>query len=59
MAQWAASRPDVSHVPIRIRLGADVMAEDGFHPGEPVYRACGEAIAAHLAARQLQRTETP
>jgi hypothetical protein len=26
------------------------MARDGFHPGEPVYRACGEAIAAHIAA---------
>jgi hypothetical protein len=25
------------------------MAIDGFHPGEPVYRACGEALAAHLA----------
>ena len=25
------------------------MAEDGFHPGEPVYRACGEALAAHIA----------
>ena len=22
------------------------MASDGFHPGEPVYRACGEALAA-------------
>jgi hypothetical protein len=25
------------------------MASDGFHPGEPVYRACGEALAAHVA----------
>ena len=25
------------------------MAEDGFHPGEPVYRACGEAFALHIA----------
>ena len=25
------------------------MAEDGFHPGEPVYRICGEALAAHIA----------
>jgi lysophospholipase L1-like esterase len=25
------------------------MASDGFHPGEPVYRACGEAIARYIA----------
>ena len=22
---------------------------DGFHPGEPVYRACGEALGRHVA----------
>ena len=22
---------------------------DGFHPGAPVYRVCGETIAAHIA----------
>ena len=25
------------------------MAEDGFHPGEPVYRRCGEALATFIA----------
>ena len=25
------------------------MAPDGFHPGEPVYRVCGEALARHIA----------
>jgi lysophospholipase L1-like esterase len=49
MARWAATRPDVSHVPIAIRLDAGCMASDGFHPGEPVYRACGEALARHIA----------
>jgi hypothetical protein len=29
------------------------MARDGFHPGEPVYRACGEALAAHVARLPL------
>lgn len=52
-AAWAAARRrergDVSHVPIAVGLGPENMASDGFHPGEPVYRACGEAIAAHLA----------
>ena len=25
------------------------MADDGFHPGEPVYRAVAQALAAHIA----------
>jgi hypothetical protein len=32
-----------------MELGPEVMAHDGFHPGEPVYRTCGEALAAHIA----------
>jgi hypothetical protein len=49
MARWAAAREDVSHVPIEISLDASCMASDGFHPGEPVYRVCGEALARHIA----------
>jgi len=49
LARWAATRRDVSHVPIAMSLGADAMASDGFHPGEPVYRTCGEALARHIA----------
>lgn len=49
MARWAATRHDVSHVPIVLDLGRHNMAADGFHPGEPVYRACGEALAEHIA----------
>jgi lysophospholipase L1-like esterase len=48
MARWAASRSDVSHVPIAVDLGPESMAADGFHPGEPVYRCCGEALADHI-----------
>jgi lysophospholipase L1-like esterase len=51
LARWAATRRDVSHVPLPIALDAAMMASDGFHPGEPVYRYCGEAIAAHIAQR--------
>jgi len=57
MARWAATRGDVSHVPISLSLGAQNMAGDGFHPGEPVYRACGEALA-HFIAGRLTNTET-
>ena len=49
MAGWAAGRQDVSHVPIAVTLGPDVMARDGFHPGEPVYRLCAQALATHIA----------
>jgi len=55
LAQWAATRGslrgDVSHVPMPVPLGRQVMAHDGFHPAEPVYRACGELLALHLAQR--------
>ena len=50
LRQWAATRSDVSCVAIDLALEPRWMARDGFHPGEPVYRACGEAIAAHIAA---------
>ncbi len=51
VARWAATRDDVSHVPIALDLGPEHMAPDGFHPGEPVYRATGEALARFIAHR--------
>jgi lysophospholipase L1-like esterase len=45
MARWAPTRDHVFHVPIALQLAPAAMSIDGFHPGEPVYRACGEAIA--------------
>jgi lysophospholipase L1-like esterase len=56
MAQWAARRSDVSHVPFDLRLNRGVMAADGYHPGEPVYRQCAAAMARHLAREVLPRT---
>jgi hypothetical protein len=49
LARWTRSRTEVSHIGIALELGPDVMAPDGFHPGEPVYRICGEALAMHIA----------
>lgn len=49
MARWASTRADVSHATFALEIDAAGMASDGFHPGEPVYRACGEALAAHVA----------
>ncbi|MES2098610.1 MAG: SGNH/GDSL hydrolase family protein [Pseudomonadota bacterium] len=45
MASWAASKSNVFHAPIELQLAPGAMSRDGFHPGEPVYRACGEALA--------------
>ena len=55
VAQWAAGRSDVSHVPIDLPLNRGVMAIDGFHPGEPVYRVCGVALAEHIATQVWPR----
>jgi lysophospholipase L1-like esterase len=54
VARWAATRDDVSHLPIDYALGPEHMAADGFHPGAPVYRACGEALASFIAERLIQ-----
>jgi hypothetical protein len=49
LARWAATRRDVSHIHIDFDLSPAAMAVDGFHPGEPVYRYCANAIALHIA----------
>lgn len=54
LARWAATRGDVSHARFALELDAASMASDGFHPGEPVYRVCGEALAAHVASLPLR-----
>ena len=58
MSRWAATRGDVSHVPIAFELGAQHMAEDGFHPGEPVYRICGEALAGFIVEHLFRTART-
>ena len=45
----AAQRNNVHHVPIALQLSPAAMSRDGFHPGEPIYRACGEALARFVA----------
>jgi len=54
LARWAATRADVSHASFSVELDAAGMASDGFHPGEPVYRACGEALALHAARLEVR-----
>lgn len=49
LQRWAATREDVSLVDMQMPLNRGVMAADGFHPGEPVYRYCASVIAEHIA----------
>jgi len=49
LGRWVATRDDVSHAHIDLVLSTATMASDGFHPGEPVYRVCGEALGRHVA----------
>jgi lysophospholipase L1-like esterase len=50
LARWAASRADVSRVPMRLQPDPAAMADDGFHPGAPACRRYGQAIAGHIVA---------
>ena len=53
MATWAAGKPNVFHTPIALQLAPAAMSRDGFHPGEPVYRACGETLARYVVRHIL------
>jgi lysophospholipase L1-like esterase len=59
LSHWAAARSGVSCVQIPLTLGAETMASDGFHPGEPVYRACGEALANFIADELTSKETSP
>jgi lysophospholipase L1-like esterase len=48
---WTMTRGDVSRVQMDLPLKPALMAVDGFHPGEPLYRYCGTTIALHIAQR--------
>lgn len=56
---WAGTRRDVSHVPLNLRLNRGVMASDGFHPGEPVYRQVAIALADHIHAHLRPAASSP
>ena len=47
---WAALQPAVSHLPFDLPLADPaLLARDGFHPGAPLYRLWGDAMARHIA----------
>jgi lysophospholipase L1-like esterase len=59
LRHWAGTRRDVSHVPLNLRLNRGVMASDGFHPGEPVYRQVAIALADHIEAHLRASSSNP
>jgi lysophospholipase L1-like esterase len=59
LSRWAATRGEVSCLQIPLTLGAETMAIDGFHPGEPVYRTCGEALANFIADELTSKETSP
>ncbi len=44
-----ASKSDALHLPFDLPMTADVMAEDGFHPGPVIYREWAARVAARIA----------
>jgi len=54
LQHWVATRGDVSRVHVPMRLNRGVLASDGFHPGEPVYRQSAVAMAEHIAAQMVR-----
>lgn len=50
LAAWAASREGCSVLPLQLPVqDTTLLASDGFHPGAPMYRRWGEALAEHIA----------
>lgn len=50
LAAWVAGQASVSHLPFDLPLDDPAMlAADGFHPGAPLYRYWGQALADHIA----------
>ncbi len=56
LRRWAALQPQVSHLPFDLPLDdTTLLARDGFHPGAPLYRLWGEALATHIASAVVPR----
>lgn len=55
LAALAAAHDDLLHVPLAFsgHLDERAMAEDGFHPGPPIYREWARSLAARIHAHPL------
>ncbi len=59
IARWADPQRGVYFTPLPMQLSAAGMATDGFHPGEPVYRSVGQALALFVATDVLTSQTLP
>ncbi|MCK6435044.1 MAG: SGNH/GDSL hydrolase family protein [Aquabacterium sp.] len=57
LALWAQTQRDASLVQMDLPLDPAMLAADGFHPGAPVYRLWGDALAAHIVRHVLPQPE--
>lgn len=56
LRDWAALQPQLSHLPFELPLDdTRLLARDGFHPGAPLYRLWGQALAVHIADAVVPR----
>lgn len=56
LVRWARQQAAVSHLPFDLPLDDPaLLARDGFHPGAPLYRLWGEALAGHIAGAVCAR----
>ncbi len=50
LAAWVRTQHGVSHLPFDLPMDDPaLLARDGFHPGAPLYRVWGAALAEHIA----------
>lgn len=55
LRQWVTTQPQVSWLPFDLPLEPQLLARDGFHPGAPLYRHWGAALAAHITQQVLPK----
>lgn len=55
LQRWVVTQPQASWLPFDLPLAPHWLASDGFHPGAPLYRHWGAALAAHIAQQVLPR----
>lgn len=48
---WISSQPDCDLIPMDQEIDPIMMAEDGFHPGPPIYELWGAAVTEKVLAR--------
>lgn len=53
LGDLASARDDLFHMPLRLNLDVDAMAEDGFHPGPEIYAAWAEQLAEFIMTLDL------